>query len=185
MTTFWEQMPPPRQPVRQRARWSWPVAVVAFVSATALLAVVIISGIGLVMYANHDRIELIDRPDVVAAVDAGCGRLRAGLAASPVDVGSPALVRAAAITAQDEAIRAFVAEIRRLDPADRADDLPVDGWLADWVSLAVARDEVADSLRRGGRASLVVPRDGGEAITRRMATVGVSCVDLSRLVRRT
>ncbi|WP_330476378.1 hypothetical protein [Terrabacter sp. C0L_2] len=185
MTTFWEKAPP-APPVRpRRARWSRPVAVVVVVSVIGLVGFLVLSAVGLWLYANHDRPELIDRPDVVAVVEDGCARLRADLAAHPVPTGAAPSVRAAAISAQDEAIRAFVAHVRTLDAATRADDLPVDDWLSDWERLARARDDVSDALGRGVAGVLVVPRDQGRPVTTRMSAVGVTCVDLARLVRRT
>lgn len=185
VTTFWQKAPPLREPPPRRARWSRPVAVVVALSALALVAFIVLSAVGLWLYAHHDRPELIDRPDVVAVVDDGCARLRTELASRRVPAGAEPAVRAAAVTAQDEAIRDFVAHVRTLDADTRADDLPVDSWLADWERLAGARDDVAAALGRGAQATLVVPRDQGRAITERMATVGVSCVDLARLVRET
>jgi hypothetical protein len=185
VTTFWQKAPPLREPLRRRARWSRPAAVVVVGSAIVLVAFMVISVVGLWTYANHDRPELIDRPGVVAVVEDGCARLRAELASHPVPTGAPPSVRAATIAAQDEAIRDFVAHVRTLDADTRADDLPVDTWLADWERLASARDDVADALSRGTPAALVVPRDHGRAVTSRMAAVGVSCVDLGRLVRLT
>jgi hypothetical protein len=75
--------------------------------------------------------------------------------------------------------------VRTLDADTRADDLPVDTWLTDWEHLASARDDVADALSRGLPAALLVPRDQGRPVTSRMSAVGVTCVDLARLVRRT
>lgn len=185
MSAFWDKAPPLREPVRRRAGWSRPVAVVVVGSALVLVAFLVISVVGLWVYANHDRPELIDRPDVLAVVDDGCSRLRTELASHPVPTGTPPAVRAAAVVAQDEAIRAFVARVRTLAADTRSNDQPVDTWLTDWERLARARDDVADALGRGAPATLVVPRDHGRPVTSRMDTVGVSCVDLARLVRQT
>lgn len=185
MTPFWDKAPPEPMVRPRRARWSRPVAVVVAIPAIGLVGVLVLWVVGLWVYANHDRLELIDRPDVVAVVEDGCARLRADLAAHPVPTGAAPSVRAAAISAQDEAIRTFVAHVRTLDAATRADDLPVDDWLSDWERLARARDDVSDALGRGAAAVLVVPRDQGRRVTTRMAAVGVTCVDLARLVRRT
>ncbi len=154
------------------------------IGLTCVLALVTMSAVGLWAYANHDRLELIDRPEVVDVVDAGCTRLRVDLAANPVVRVAPAPERAASISAQDRAIRTFVDGVEAaLDPQVRADDRPVDEWLGDWTRLVDAREKVAQALAHGATAKMVVPHDGGRPITERMASVGLDCADLSALVR--
>lgn len=136
---------------------------------------VVLSAIGLWAYANHDRPELIDRPDVVEIAESACRHLSAAIAAMPYDRDAAPSQRVAVIRKQDSAITALINEVLKLDAETRADDMPTDSWLDDWADLRAARERCADELDAAGDPVLVVPRSAGVPITDRMSSVGLDC----------
>lgn len=136
---------------------------------------VVMSAIGLWAYANHDRPELIDRPDVVEVAGSACRRLAAAVAATPYDRDAARSQRVAVIRKQDRAITGLITEVLKLDVETRAGDLPTDGWLDDWAALRAARERYADQLAAGGNPVLNVPRSDAVPITGRMSSVGLDC----------
>lgn len=83
------------------------------------------------LYANHDRTEFIDDPDVADAASSACRRLAADLK------------RAAALPSKDEQLVAESAAVVRMVSSTRSlgegtinGDHPTDQWLEDWESIA-------------------------------------------------
>lgn len=148
---------------------------VAVVLTVIVLGWVGVSARGLWVYANHDRIELIDDPTVVRVVNAACVRMNEQVAASAVPAGAPVDRAAAAIRAQDAAVEEMVASVRTLGTERLANDRPTQAWLADWSTLVAAREQYAAALASGGTPTWAVPVADGKPITRRMATVDAPC----------
>ncbi len=126
---------------------------------------------GLVSYANHDRMDLLDLPRVNQAAEAACTRV-----ADALETDS-AIGRAERLAAGHAAIDELVSTMSSLGRDELEADRPAIGWIADWRSLRTARQEVADALSAQPEVSLVVPQTpDGYPITRRMTIAsGPSC----------
>lgn len=135
----------------------------------------VLAAIALSGYVNHDRLELIDRPDVAEVAESACRDLSAAIAATPYDRDASVSQRVAVIRKQDLAITALISEVLELDADIRAADIPIDSWLDDWADLRTARERYADDLGAAGDPGLVVPRSDGVPITDRMSSLLVDC----------
>lgn len=156
----------------RRCRWPW---VAGLLAALVVAVFVAVSIVGLVEYAGHDHVDLIDRPDVVDRVQGACDRMQSELAAHPA--ASPGTVGAvvAEVRAEDAAVTAMVADVRAMGADALDDDIPSRDWLADWETMVRLREDWADAAAAGTPHQLVVPRSEGHPITERMAGVGVDC----------
>lgn len=136
---------------------------------------IVVSCAGLWMYANHDRLELIDNPPVSEVAESACATMRATVAAKAAPPGAPVDARARSIREQNAAVTAMVAQVRDLGRDLLADDRPTDAWLADWETLVGARERYAADLVAGRRPHFVVPTADGRPLTERMNSVGLTC----------
>ena len=124
---------------------------------------------GLSVYAGHDRIELIDLPEVQAAAEAGCADVEATLSRDHES-------RAAAVAAGNAAIEGLISRVRALGTRTLEDDLPAQSWLRDWEALAASRSELGRRLAGDPAAQLQVPQtEDGRPITGRMSWALESC----------
>jgi hypothetical protein len=130
---------------------------------------------GFWVYANHDRPELIDRPEVSEVVESSCASMQAAVAAkaAPSDAAINAKVRS--IGEQNAAVAAMVAQVRGLGSDLLEDDLPTVAWLSDWESLIAAREQYVRDLSTGRKPRFVVPTADGFPVTNRMDQVGLAC----------
>lgn len=140
-------------------------AVVAACAAGA--ACVAFGGVAVLAYAGHDRVELLDRPDVVDAAGSACGAVSAALGSGAPDD------RGGRLAAGHAVIEQLVATMTALGPDVLGDDRPAEGWIADWQALDAARQDLGLALATDPQAELVVPRTAdGEPVTLRMGVAG-------------
>ena len=133
-----------------------------------IAAVVVLWVLGFLVYANHDRPELVDDPDVVRAAESACAAMNRevlAVVAEPVQ----------AIRARNDAVTAMIDAVREVGEERIADDEPTDLWLADWHALVNARARYADDLAAGRNPAWVVPVVDGRPVTERVGEVGVEC----------
>lgn len=150
-----------------------------------VIALLIVASIGFValsvrgfwIYANHDRLELIDRTDVVAAVESACADLDRGVAELQTDGAKVAgRARAERIDAENDTIGRMVARVKELGREVLEDDRPTQAWLRDWETLAATRRDYAAALRTNAvTPPPKVPTDEGSPITERRGDVGIEC----------
>jgi hypothetical protein len=126
------------------------------------------SAIGMWLYINHDRPELIDDEVLAARITSACATMTDRVRAAAVPTTSPAAARAAAVKRQDQAVRDFVESVRTVGDERLDGDLPSKDWLRDWESIAVLRDRAAADLEAGRKPSFVLPKIDGHPITYRM-----------------
>ena len=138
----------------------------------AVAAVIALSGWGMWVYMNHDRLELIDRPDVVQRAERGCARMTAALHAvnGPDSAGGAEEIRR-----ENAIIDAFIASVRGLGREALDDDRPSEAWLDDWQRLRDLRAAFAQEVADGSATAPAIPTEDGEPITRRMNDVGILC----------
>jgi hypothetical protein len=120
--------------------------------AFGVVAGVAFLGVALWTYAGHDRVELIDDPDVAAAMSQACDAMRSDLAAI-----SGATRATERVAAENAAALRMIGLVRAVGDDKLNDDRPAKAWLGDWERLVAAR-----------RAGLGTPTTDGEPITRRM-----------------
>ena len=124
-------------------------------------------------YVNHDRLELIDRPDVVDRAEKACRKLHRAIDAVSSEV---ALDKAERIGQENAQVELFVANVRSIGAKALDDDRPANAWLDDWANLAAARSSYAARLRTTPDVGPPpVPKVEGVPITRRMQDVGINC----------
>lgn len=131
-------------------------------------AIVVLIVLGFLVYANHDRPELIDDPDVVEAAERACAAMNREVrevVAEPVR----------AILTRNDAVIAMIDAVREVGEERIADDHPTGLWLADWRALVDARARYADDLAAGRNPGWVVPVVDGRPVTERVGEVGVDC----------
>lgn len=157
---------------KSRLPW-WVIALLA----VAGVGFVALSALGLWVYANHDRLELIDRRDVVVAVESACAELDREVGVLQTERTKDAgRGHAERIEAENEAVRRMVARIRSLGREVLEDDRPALMWLDDWASLVEIRHDYAATLRAGDVTPRpAVPTEEGYSITGRMEDVGLEC----------
>ena len=140
-----------------------------------VLAFVVISAIGLWMYANHDHIDLLDDPRVVDRAESACATMTRRVDQAAVAPTATRAARIAAIHDQDRAVTAMVDDIRGLGSEPPRGRHPSAG-LADGLGrLVAAREAYAGSLTAGHPAHLAVTQVDGRPITHRMNEVGLTC----------
>lgn len=144
-------------------------------------AAVIVTGMsayGFYAFATHDRLELLDLPEVTEAAEAGCGVVTRALERPTGD-------RPAKIFAGNAAIEVLIEDVNALGADKLADDLPAADWLADWRTLAEARGEFAARVTADPRASFDLPMiEDGYPITERMTWAsGAACERAIMLAR--
>ncbi|MEH1165303.1 hypothetical protein V6V47_07940 [Micromonospora sp. CPCC 205539] len=151
------------------------IVVGATIVGVLALGCVGVSVAGFWMYANHDRIELIDSPQVSEVAERACASMRATVVATAVSPGATPAARVRSLREQDTAVTAMVAQVRSLGSDRLRDDLPTTDWLTDWESLVAARERYADALSAGGDPHFEVPTADGRPIVDRMNRVGLTC----------
>lgn len=136
--------------------------------ALIVTGVLVLWVVGFVVYANHDRPELIDDPVVSKAAESACATMNRevrAVAADPVQ----------SIRDRNDAVVKMIDAVRALG-ADRIEqDRPTALWLADWQELVDARYRHADDLAAGRNPQWAVPVADDRAITDRLVTVGLDC----------
>ncbi|WP_262285429.1 hypothetical protein [Micromonospora sp. MA102] len=147
------------------------VVVVAVVAASFIL----LSCAGWWLYANHDRPELIDSPEVAEVAESACTTMQAAVAARAAPSNAAIDVRVRSIRDQNAAVVAMVARVRGLGSKRLDDDRPTAAWLSDWEALIEVREQYARDLAAGGKRRFAVPTDDGVPITDRMNHVGLAC----------
>lgn len=156
---------------RRRGKWLWLLASVALIFVLGGLG---FFGWGLWAYANHDHIDQIDDPQVVAIVESACATMTREVRLAAVSPGVPVRQQSASIRRQDAAVQRMVATIGGVGPDRIAGDVPTQAWLDDWQRLVGARERYADALQAGGQPGWEIPVEEGAPITTRMDTVS-SC----------
>jgi hypothetical protein len=121
---------------RRRGKWLWLLASVALIFVLGGLG---FFGWGLWAYANHDHIDQIDDPQVVAIVESACATMTREVRLAAVSPGVPVRQQSASIRRQDAAVQRMVATIGGVGPDRIAGDVPTQAWLDDWQRLEVAR----------------------------------------------
>ena len=124
---------------------------------------------------TRDRPDTLDVQPVKGVAQAACARLRTELdALSPLPAGTTLAQRQDRLAVQDRAVRALVTEVRAVgEPAQRK-DVPAQTWLADWLTLADARQAYGAA---GADGEFVPPSADGHPISERMSAVGIdTCV---------
>lgn len=84
--------------------------------------------LGFYAYATHDRLELIDRPDVSERVSSACLRLTSEVEHAGADT---RLSEPERILSQNRAVTQFVADVRALGEGTLSDDHPSLAYLKD------------------------------------------------------
>ena len=158
---------------RRRRRWPW---VLGGLGVVLVLGFVGIFGYGLWIYANHDRLELIDDPEVIDVILPACQTMTTAVNSAAVSTDAPAEDRVAALRQQDLAVEAFIASVHSVGRDRIANDRPTQAWLDDWQLLVDAREVYADGLKSGGQEGWTVPTADGAPVTTRMNTVGMCAV---------
>jgi hypothetical protein len=174
-------IPPPMRPPSRRtraARWFQSLG-----PARWLLALCVIVGIafavlwiiGLWVYAGHDRLELIDDPQIASTAEDACAAMTLAVrqAVAPPNATNAAKVRA--IQEQNAAVITMIHTIRSLGADRLTEDLPTADWLTDWQTLVDRRARHAQALATNRPTPFVVPSADGAPITERMNTVGFTC----------
>ncbi len=88
---------------------------------------------GLLIYADHDRVDFIDDPAVLAVASKACNNL-----ASELEQADALSGPAEQIAAQSSAVERFVDSIRAVGQQTLDGDAPTIEWLQDWEDLAAA-----------------------------------------------
>ncbi|WP_040320105.1 hypothetical protein [Aeromicrobium marinum] len=156
------RFPPP--PVHRG--WGWLAAGAAAVAA----AVLTVAAVVLVRLGDADFPAVIQDEEVIAVAQTECERLESVLVARPV--GADDASRSEVVVEQNDAVRAFVAGVRTVDPDRRAADSPVDDWLEDWVRLVDARTAYVERLATDPNAGFTEPAVDGQPLSARMDAVG-------------
>lgn len=144
--------PTPEQPGQRRSR---KVTILVLLLSGVMAALWVA---GPYVFAGRDDPTALDSGPVRKTVLAGCGQLRADLAALPS--GMAASDRA---EAENRAVEQFVARVRALGPDALADDTPVEQWLGDWEQIVAARRQAVREATR-----FTTPISGGAPVNVRM-----------------
>lgn len=158
---------------RRRRRWPWVLGGLGFVLTLGFVGIL---GYGLFIYANHDRIELIDDPQVIDVILPACQAMTTAVKSAAISTDAPTEDRVASLRRQDQAVEAMIAAVRDVGPDRIANDLPTEAWLADWQRLVDAREDYAAVLSAGKQKSWTLPTANGAPITTRMNTVDMCTV---------
>ena len=159
---------------RRRGR-RWP-RVLGGLGLVLVLGLVGIGGYGLWIYANHDRIELIDDPEVIDVILPACETMTTAVKSTAVSTSAPAEERVASLRQQDLAVEAFIISVRSVGLDRIANDMPTQAWLDDWQRLVDAREVYADGLVSGKQKGWTVPTADEAPITTRMNSLDVCAV---------
>lgn len=144
---------------------------VVIVVAVAAAAFVGVSIAGFWAYANHDRVDYVDRPDVTDAAGTACAAATVALLDAIADEES----HRARIADGNAAIDELVASMEALGDDTLADDRPAVSWLEDRRSLEAARSSYADEVTGRPAATFAVPQtQDGYPITGRMTDASPS-----------
>lgn len=135
-----------------------------------------LSALGMARFMSHDRIELIERNDVVDQAERACGAMARDLRSLGSDRLSDSGALAARIREENASAERFVAKVREVGRDALADDVPADQWLSDWERIVEVRATYADRLETSPAVDPPdVPTEAGRPITQRMNDVGVAC----------
>lgn len=119
-------------------------------TSVVLVAFIALGVAGFYFYATHDRVELIELPEVSEAAETGCQDVAEALTAPVGD-------RADVIIHGNAAIERLIDRVTALGDSTLAYDSPAQQWLDDWRAIASARDDTLNDLRLGGPGSFAVP----------------------------
>jgi hypothetical protein len=150
----------------RRTRWIWAAGLA---SAALIIGFFAISVYALWGYANADHLGILDDPVVATAADNACHALQSDVEANTVPKGASVAAIAGSIRAQDVGIERLIATMRSLGNDRLEGDHPAVNWLADWETLARAREAYADTLVAGDKPELALPKVDGIPISQRMS----------------
>jgi hypothetical protein len=139
-----------------------------FLGVGVALAVVVLSVVGFLIYAQHDRPKFIQNRVVVEAAESACAAMTREVRAvveEPVQ----------AIRARNDAVIAMIDAVRAVGEDRIEDDRPTAAWLDDWRTLVDARARYADDLAAGRDPEWAVPVVDERPITERMIMVQLDC----------
>jgi hypothetical protein len=111
--------------------------------------------VGMSVYAGHDHIELIDKPEVVEALAPTCHRV--GAAASELKLEGSPEARSAALLSFSAAAREIPLTVESLTKDELDSDIPTTDWAEDWTTLLTELDRYAKDLSAGGQAAIEIP----------------------------
>ncbi|MCM0676715.1 hypothetical protein NCC78_18795 [Micromonospora phytophila] len=166
--------PPSSRPAPPRPRT--PTWVVAVITGGVVFAALCLAAVALFAFSRtrHDRIELIDTPEVAQAAEGACATMRARVVAEAVPSGVAAEVKVRSIRGQNAAVTDLVARVRGLGEKRLREDVPTATWLSDWEALVEAREQYARELSTGARPHFLLPTADGHPLTERMNSVGLT-----------
>lgn len=128
--------------------------------------------LGFMVYAGHDRLELIDLPEVRDRADAAC----ASMAGVPGSTNGFAVPDPETILAENESVSSMAASVKSLGAKVLNDDRPTNEWLKDWGTLVNLRIGYSEELRLNPSAAKPqIPEIDGVPISRRMERVALEC----------
>jgi hypothetical protein len=132
-------------PGRAHAPWEF-IVLTLFV---AILCIGIVLGWTLVGSHSPERLD----PESAAAVSAACNQAQAKLKVLPNPDPKLGADRVARIRAENEVLRAMVAQFATVHPRSSTPAHAVDGWSADWGRMIDARGRYADDLEKAAGTS--------------------------------
>jgi hypothetical protein len=140
--------------------------------------------VGLWQFAHHDRLELIDDPQVVSTTESACATMTQAVRRAAAPPAGTNAANARAIQLQNDAVAAMIRAVRLLGPDRLDNDYPTSRWLTDWQTLIDERARYARDLAGNRPTTFVIPTVEGRPITERMNDVGITCavpVELTNL----
>lgn len=143
---------PPWHPPKDNTR-IW--VIIGIVLGLGLLVPVTFTIMFMRVYGGHDRIELIDKPEIVEALAPTCHRV--GSAATALRLEGTAGARAEALMDFSSVAHRIPTAVDGFSKEDLDSDIPTADWAADWTTLLAEIDEYAEDLSSGRAASFEMP----------------------------
>jgi len=159
------------------------IVVVTIVVAIVLPTVAAVGVFGWAFWAYpHDRIDLIDDPEVLEVIAGPCDAMRD--TAGRIDLGAPSTL-SDALTRFSTTARGIPEAVSALDHDVLDGDRPAAAWADDWNALLDAVDVQVVSLRNGVPSPFAMPlTEDGYSVVARMDLAGPDGCEVPAVLRR-
>ncbi len=173
--------PPPDPRIRRTRQrlpaWGWALIVSFGAFVAIMVGYAIVDG-------SMDHLGILDDPTVRAKAQTACATLSSDVTRYAALPGSPDRYRADAVDLENQAIDAFLADMRSLGDDTLKGDHPAVYWLQDLETVKGLRADGAVDLRTGREPTFVLPRQDDIPISQRMGDLVAECTPAVEILTR-